>query len=91
MIERCIELARDWNIPVFIAQLELKKAFDRISQGSIAEMLCRKNLSPQFVAVLCRWWSCSSLEVRLGHVASDRRISVDRGVPQGAPKSPLVS
>ena len=90
MIERCTELAREWNIPVFIAQLDLKKAFDRISHDSNAEMLCRKNLCPQLVAVLCSWWCCSSLEVRLGHVTSDRCISVDRGVPQRAPESPLV-
>ena len=25
MIERCTELAGEWNIPVFIAQLDLKK------------------------------------------------------------------
>ena len=24
MIDRCTELAREWNIPVFIAQLDLK-------------------------------------------------------------------
>ena len=90
MIERCTELAREWNIPVFIAQLDLKKEFDRISHDSIAEMLCSKNLCPQLVAVLCSWWCCSSLEVRLGHVTSDRCISVDPGVPQGAPESPLV-
>ena len=53
-------------------------------------MLCRKNLSPQLVAVLCSWWCCSSKEVRLGHVTSDRCISVDRGVQQGACESPLV-
>ena len=75
---------------MYIAQLDLKKAFDRISHDSIAEMLCRKNLGPQFVAVLCSRWCCSSLVVRLGHVASDRRISVDSGLPQGAPECPLV-
>ena len=90
MIERCTELAREWNIPVCAAQLNLKKAFDRISHDSIAEMLCRKDFCPQLVAVLCSWWCCSSLEVRLGLVTSDRCISVDRGVPQGAPESPLV-
>ena len=71
-----------------ITQLDLKNAFDRISHDSTAEMLRRKNLS--FVAVLCSWWCCSLLEVRLGHVTSDRRTSVDWGVPQGAPESPLV-
>ena len=30
MIERCTGLAREWSILVFIAQLDLKKAFDRI-------------------------------------------------------------
>ena len=57
---------------------------------SIADLLCRKNFSPQLVAVLCSWWCCSSLEVRLGHVTSDRCIWVDRGGPQGALESPLV-
>ena len=75
---------------MFIAQLDLKKAFDHISHDSVAEILCRKNLCPQLVAVLCSWWCCSSLEVRLGHVTSDRCISVDGRVPQGAPESPLV-
>ena len=75
---------------MFIAQLDLKKVFDRISHDSIAEMLCRKNLCPQLVAVLCIWWCCSSLEVRLGHVTSDRCILVDREVPQGALESLLV-
>ena len=64
---------------MFIAQLDLKKAFDRISHGSIFEMLRLKIFSPQLVAVFCSWWCCSSQEVRLGHVASDRCISVDRG------------
>ena len=89
MIERGTELAREWSIPVFIAQLDLKKAFDRIYHDSIAEMLCRKDLRPQLVAVLCSRWCCSSLEVCLGHVTSDRCISVDRGVPQSAPESLL--
>ena len=80
-IERCTELAREWSIPVFIAQPELMKAFDRISHESMAEVLSRKNLSPQLVAVLCSWWCCSFyLEVRLGHVTSDHCVSVDRGV-----------
>ena len=52
-----------WYIPVYIAQLDLKKAFDRISHDSIAAVLCRKNLSSNggctlqlvvFVAVLCK-------------------------------------
>ena len=49
-------------------------------------MLRRKNLSPQLVAVLCNWWCCNSLDVRLGHVTSNRCFSVDREVPQGAPE-----
>ena len=44
MIERC--MAREWNMPVYIAQLDLKKAFDRISHDSIAEnVLSQKPLS----------------------------------------------
>ena len=53
--ERCTELAREWSISVFNAQLDLQRAFDRIFHGSIAEMC------PQLVAVLRSWWCCSSL------------------------------
>ena len=89
MIERCTELAREWNIPVFIAQLDLKNAFDRTSHDSIAEMLCRKNLCPQLVAVFCLVVLQFS-GTPFGHVTSDRCILVDSGRPQGAPESPLV-
>ena len=81
---------REWNMPIFLAQLDLKKAFDSMSHDRIASMLRRKNLTVQQIAVLCSWWALSSLEVRLAHVVTDRRISVARGVPEGAPESPLV-
>ena len=38
MIGHCTELAREWSILVYIAQLDLKKASDCISHDSIAEM-----------------------------------------------------
>ena len=67
-----------------------RKHFIVFLTAVLLKCFCRKNLSPQLVAVLCSWRCCSSLEVRLGHVTSDRCISVDREVPQGAPESPLV-
>ena len=67
MIELCTELAREWSIPVYIVQLDLKNACDRISHDSIAEMLCRKNLCPQLVAVLCSWFgTCDLRSLYLG-------------------------
>ena len=63
MIQLCSEMAREWSIPVFVAQLDLKRGFDRISHDSIQENVMSQK-PVLLVAVLC---SCS-LEVRLGQV-----------------------
>ena len=76
--------------PHVVAQLDLKKAFDKVKHSAIAELLHKKGVSDQLVAILCRWWQHSTMEVRLGHVTADRPVQADRGVPQGAPESPLI-
>ena len=86
--------ARNWHVSgALLCSLRnsiSRKHFIVFLTAALLKYFCRKNLSPQLVAVLCSWRCCSSLEVRLGHVTSDRCISVDREVPQGAPESPLV-
>ena len=66
-----------------------KKAFDKVSHAAVAAALRRKGVPVQLIAVLCKMWSQSTVKVKLGHVSSDE-IPQHRGVPQGAPESPLI-
>ena len=90
MIYRAIEMERVWSLPMDIAQVDLKNAFDAMFRSHIASLLSRKDVCWQFVAALCSWWKAISLEVRVGHAVTEQPIIVDRGVLQGAPESPFV-
>ena len=90
MLKRVAELAREWASPVFVGQLDLRQAFDKIKHSAVIEALLEKQVPLQLIAVLVAWWSQSEVSVRLQSVSSHRKIRVQRGVPQGAPDSPLV-
>ena len=90
MLTRVAELAREWASPVYVGQLDLRQAFDKIKHSAVIEALLEKQVPLQLIAVLVAWWSQSELSVRLQSVSSHRKIRVQRGVPQGAPDSPLV-
>jgi hypothetical protein len=88
-LKRAAELSREWNTPLFAIQIDLKKAFDQISHASVVSALKRKGVPTQLIAVMCKMWLQSSVTAKLGH-ASSRKIAMHRGVPQGAPDSPLI-
>ena len=53
------------------------------------DALLEKQVPTQLIAVLAAWWSQSEVSVRLQSISSHRQMRVQRGVPQGAPESPL--
>ena len=83
MLTRVAELAREW-------QLDSRQAFDTIKHSAVIDALFEKQVPLQLIAVLVAWWSQSEVSVRVQSVSSHRKIRVQRGVPQGAPESPLV-
>jgi hypothetical protein len=89
VLSKIAELAREWDFPVVAIQLDLKKAFDRVSHVAVVRALRRKGVSIQLVAVLCQMWKQSTVVARLGSVTSSE-VTLDRGVPQGAPESPII-
>ena len=86
----CCELSKEWGRPLFVAQLDLKKAFDKAKHSAISDALLSKGVSPHHVAILNSLWSQSSMLFKLGHLRAARAVKAHRGVPQGAPESPLV-
>ena len=90
VLTRVAELAKEWASPVYVGQLDLRQAFDKIKHSAVVDALREKQVPAQLIAVLVAWWSRSEVSVRLQSVSSHRQIRVQRGVPQGAPESPLV-
>ena len=90
MLTRVAENAREWDSPVYVGQLDLRHAFDEIKHSAVIEALFEKQAPPQLTAPLAAWRSQSAVSLRFQSVSSHRKIRVQRGVPQGAPESPLV-
>ena len=90
VIRRITELAREWKVPVFVAQLDLKKAFDRVFHSAILKALQLQRVSLQSIAILAAILKHSTTIISLGHVRA-QAIKMHLGLPQGAPpESPLL-
>ena len=88
-VKRAAELSREWNVPLFVAQLDLRKAFDRVFHSAVLAALRLQGASLQCVAVMSALLSQSKTTISLSQVRSEV-ISMQRGLPQGAPDSPLL-
>jgi hypothetical protein len=89
MLNRAAELAREWRLPLFVAQLDVKKAFDHVDHRAAFSAMELQGVSLQAVALIASIWASSVVSVSLGKVTSDD-IPMDRGLPQGAPESALI-
>ena len=81
--------ALEWNVPLWMASLDLKKAFDRVKHSAAIQALKLQGASLQCVATFCAMMANSSLRFTLGGVTTPE-VNLQRGLPQGAPESPLV-
>ena len=89
VVKRAAELSKEWKIPLFAAQLDLKKAFDRVLHSALLNALRSQGASVQCLAVAAALLKQSTAKISLGHVAS-ANVTLNRGLPQGAPESPLI-
>ena len=88
-LNRAAELSREWAQEVYVAQLDLKKAFDRVKHTAVIRALKLQGASLQCVALICALLGQSEISVSLGPFSSPS-IPMHRGLPQGAPESPLL-
>jgi hypothetical protein len=86
---RAAELSREWDKKIFAVQIDLKKAFDRVRHTAVIDALKLQGASLQCVAIICAILLKSELSMSLGPVCT-QGIGMARGLPQGAPESPLI-
>ena len=88
-VKRAAELSREWKHTMYVAQLDLRKAFDRVKHSAIINALRLQGCSLQCVVVLCAMLMQCQMAASLGHVSAPQ-VDMHRGLPQGAPESPLL-
>ena len=75
----------EWNIPVWMASLDLKKAFDRVEYPALFEALRAQGVSSGYLALLAEMYRGQS-----GHLREAEDFKIGRGVKQGDVISPLL-
>ena len=81
---RAAELSREWSEPLYVAQLDLKKAFDNVDRGAAIDALKLQGASLHTIAWISQLWKSHSLDMRMGPITTER-FETTRGLPQGAP------
>ena len=80
MISKGIE----FNVPVWIISIDLKKAFDRIEHHALFRALREQEMDPEIIALLERLYSDQHGAV------GNYRFRISRGVRQGDVLSPIL-
>lgn len=75
----------EWNVPLFTASLDLKKAFDRVEYKALFEALSAQGVDDAYISLLARLYSHQQ-----GQVSGSKKFSIERGVKQGDVLSPLL-
>ena len=82
------EKCNEFNLPLWVATLDFKKAFDSISHCSIWESLLAHGTPPIYVHVLSRLYRGQRASVKCD--ATSREFNKRKGTKQGDPVSPII-
>ena len=82
------EKCNEYNMPLWVATLDFKKAFDSIEHSSIWDSLLEHGASPVSVDVLSRLYQGQRGSVK--SAARSREFDISRGTKQGDPISPII-
>ena len=89
LLLRVAELSREWDKPACVAQLDLKKAFDHVSHVAAFDAMNQQKVPLAAQALIAKLWDITTVVGKLGRETSSP-INLDRGLPQGAPESPII-
>ena len=85
VLECVIGKSLEWNVPVWIVSIDLKKAFDKICYSSLFDALREQGVDESYLALLARLYSAQS-----GSIAGEASFPIRRGVRQGDILSPAL-
>ena len=82
------EKCNEFNIPLWIATLDFRKAFDSIEHSSIWSSLIAQGVPPCYVQTLSKLYAGQYASVQSD--ARSRAFPIQKGTKQGDPISPLI-
>ena len=85
VVETLISKTTEWNLPLWMASLDLKKAFDRVEHASLFTALRHQNIDDPTIALLLDIYYGQH-----GRVQGSRSFDISRGVRQGDVISSLL-
>ena len=85
VLETMISKTREWNMPLWVASLDLKKAFDKITFSSIFAALRAQSISEYMIALLLDLYANQH-----GCISGTKLFAIHRGVKQGDVISSII-
>ena len=81
------ETANEWQVPVWIATLDFKKAFDTVSHDALWTALTEQGVATPYVTLLRNMYTNQTATVKTD--VTSREFRIERGTKQGDPLSSM--
>ena len=85
VLENMIGKSIEFNTPLWMASIDLRKAFDRIQYGPLFKAIRGQGISDSYIALLTELY-----RDQWGHVRGGSYFQIQRGVKQGDVISPML-
>ena len=89
IVERLIEMTRRRKVCLFVAFIDMEKAYDRVDRKKLFEVLRAYGIHEKMVSLIERVYSGNMVKFELGNVVT-KWCKSESGVRQGCPLSPLL-
>ena len=86
VLESMISKSYEWKFPIWMASLDLRKAFDRIEYHALFDALREQGVGDNYLALLASMYSDQTGCIR----GSKKYFNIERGVKQGDIISPVL-
>ena len=87
-IQMIMEKAREFNIPLYMAFIDFKKAFDSVRHTALCEIMKKMGVSEQIISPLRKLYQNQEAAIRVESELSEW-FKIKKGVRQGCPISPI--
>ncbi len=88
IMRRLIEVSIEWDIPIFILDGDIYKAYDNTRHGNVLQALIRRSVPRILAAAIIREEARAKGYVRIGNLESDTSLRRSRALWQGDPLAP---